>query len=85
MQDGLRAGDIILEIDGRQIIDQDIESVTKLLKGITGTIVTIKIRRKNKSSRYTDYEIKTFDVTRKEIHFPILGSPPPVPGLPIPN
>ncbi len=42
---GLKAGDIILEIDGRSAKDKSVEDVSKILKGTPGTEVKILIQR----------------------------------------
>ncbi len=41
---GLKAGDIILEIDGRSTKDKEIDDVSKFLKGSPGTQIKFKIR-----------------------------------------
>ena len=42
---GLRAGDLILSIDGTDIKEIKIDSVSNMLRGTAGTIVTLKIKR----------------------------------------
>ncbi len=42
---GLKAGDLILEIDGRSAKDKSVEDVSKILKGTPGTEVRILIQR----------------------------------------
>ncbi len=43
---GIRAGDIIVDIEGSSTQDMDINSAVKLLKGPPGTSVSIKVRKK---------------------------------------
>lgn len=42
---GLRAGDILLEVEGRSTADMSITEVSSILKGTPGTSLKIKIRR----------------------------------------
>lgn len=53
---GIRAGDCITTIDGKDVTSMTLESATALIKGDKGTNVTLQVRR--------DGEIKTFTVTR---------------------
>lgn len=58
---GLRAGDILLEIDGTETTGMAISDVSELLKGEPGTTLNIKIRRP-----YTN-KIQTFQIIREKI------------------
>lgn len=58
---GLQAGDIIVQVDDVVIVDQDLESVVKLLKGEEGTVVHVKYYR-NGDADYTET-----DITRRKI------------------
>lgn len=60
---GLKAGDIILSIDGRDMKNKDTEEVSKALKGSKGTSITIKVDR-------PFVGIKEFEVKRDEIKMP---------------
>ena len=60
---GLRAGDKILEIDGRDMKNKSTEEVSNALKGIKGSKVEVKIER-------PFGEVKTFQVERNEIKLP---------------
>ena len=60
---GLVMGDIIIEIDEKQIINSSTEEVSNLLKGSPGTEVVVKVKRNNG-------EIAVFDITREKIHVP---------------
>lgn len=61
---GLRAGDKILEIDGRSMKGKLSDDVSTSLKGPKGSAIEIKVERNN--------EIKTFNFTRDEIDVPIV-------------
>lgn len=61
---GLRAGDKILEIDGRSMKGKKSDEVSSSLKGPKGSTIEIKVDRNN--------EIKTFKFTRDEIEVPII-------------
>ena len=45
MKNGLRAGDLILEVDGKSVKGKNTEDVSKVLKGTPGTDVKVLIRR----------------------------------------
>lgn len=63
---GLRAGDVLLTIDGKNVVGMESDEVSKILKGAPGTSVKIKIRRDGESSELektlTREEIKIKDV-----------------------
>jgi len=59
---GLKAGDIIVSIDGKSIEGISLEEATAMIKGPEGTRVAIRIKRDNK---YLDYII-----VRKKIEMP---------------
>ena len=61
---GLRAGDIILKINGQNVQNKNSEEVSTILKGQPGTTLTIEIERP------TDGKKHTFSVKREEIKFP---------------
>ena len=58
---GLKAGDILLEIDGKSTKGLEISDISELLKGEPGTELTLKIRRKGKE------QPMTFTLKRKNI------------------
>lgn len=58
---GLRAGDIILEINGESAKGKKVSDVSTILKGYPGTKVTIKIERPFENKQYT------FELTRQDI------------------
>lgn len=62
---GLQAGDIILEIDGRDMEGKSSEEVSNALKGLKGTVVKVKYKRPSKGenvAKITRDEIKLPDV-----------------------
>lgn len=58
---GLRAGDVFLEISGKQIANMNTEDVSTMLKGAAGQSVKIKV------SRYGEKKPLEFDVVREKI------------------
>lgn len=63
LRSGIRAGDLILEVDGRSTKGLDTEDVSKMLKGQAGTPVKILVQRNNASP-----ELRS--ITREEIKIP---------------
>jgi carboxyl-terminal processing protease len=61
---GMRAGDIIIAIDGKDIKGKDVSSVSEQLKGKPGTTVTVEIKRVKQSE---NLKIK---ITREKISIP---------------
>ena len=61
---GLRAGDVILTVDGHDIEGKKLEDVTQMLRGEAGTTVEVRVRRPSVSSPLT------FIITRKTIQLP---------------
>lgn len=63
LRNGMRAGDLILEVDGRPTKGLDTEDVSKMLKGQAGTPVKVLVQRNGAAP-----ELKT--ITREEIKIP---------------
>jgi len=63
-QAGLRPGDHIFKIDDTTTDDINVEEAVKLIRGDTGTIVTLTIIREGEESS------RTFDITRASIIIP---------------
>jgi len=61
---GLRAGDIILKINGQNVRDKNSADISTILKGQPGTSLNVEIERP------TDGKKHTFSVKREEIKFP---------------
>lgn len=58
---GLKAGDVLLEVNGTSVVGKGYDVVGKLLKGLPGSIASIKVQRPGTK------EPMTFDVVREEI------------------
>ena len=61
---GLRAGDVIVKIDGHPIEGKEQSEVSELLKGQSGTEVKLKVNRPGKE------ELMTFTLNREEVKIP---------------
>jgi carboxyl-terminal processing protease len=61
---GLKAGDVILEIDGKSTKDKKSSEISELLKGQPNTSVIIKIER------YGEGKPREVELTRKEVQVP---------------
>lgn len=63
---GVLAGDVILEIDGRSTANKSADAVVADIKGVRGTLVTIKIERKLKTAEMNrDSVYKVFNLQLK--------------------
>ena len=49
-RNGIRAGDVILEIDGQKISTKSVSDVSALLKGTPGTTIKLKLKRLNEKN-----------------------------------
>lgn len=63
---GLKKGDKIIEVDGKKTEGLQLSDISNLIKGKTGTVVTIKVLR--------DDEEKEFKVKRSKISIPSVTS-----------
>src|SRR5664279_3193295 len=61
---GLKAGDMLLEIDGKNVKDQQINDISDLLKGSAGTEIQLTIKRPGKN------EIFKKKILREQIVIP---------------
>jgi carboxyl-terminal processing protease len=61
---GVRPGDSIIAVDGRSTFGQKIDAVEREIRGPSGTVVTLTVRRPHVS------EPKTLQVVRAQIHVP---------------
>lgn len=59
---GLKAGDILLEVDGKSVVGKTVSEMSSFLKGGAGTELTIKFKREE--------ELKTVTFKREEIKVP---------------
>jgi carboxyl-terminal processing protease len=58
---GLRIGDVVIEVDGQPITSSDIDDLSAKVKGEPGTIVQLKVLRNN------DKDTLQFNIVREEI------------------
>jgi carboxyl-terminal processing protease len=65
---GIRSGDVILSVDGRDTHSQPLEKLVKHLRGAVGAHVKIGIRRQGVA------DILSFDLVREVIHVPSVSS-----------
>jgi len=63
---GLKAGDLIVEVDGKSIVGLGLYEALNLIRGKAGTQVTLKVLRKNEKDPLT------FTITRARIEMPIV-------------
>lgn len=66
-ESGLKAGDLIYQVDGTDVKDMELEQVTSLVKGEEGTTVHLTIIREGES----DY--LEFDVVRRQVESPTVN------------
>ena len=64
---GLKAGDMILSIDGKSAEDKNTDAISDVLKGSPNTSVRLKIRRPGPSGTSTELDV---DLTREKIVVP---------------
>lgn len=65
---GLRAGDVIVEVDGESILGQNTDLAVAMIKGPEGTEVTLGVRVQGRG------ESRRFRLTREEISVPVTSS-----------
>ena len=65
---GLKAGDVIVEVDGKDIRGKEVDLVVAEIKGPEGTEVTLGVKKGGKGP------VKDFDLTRAEIRVPITAN-----------
>jgi carboxyl-terminal processing protease len=63
---GLKDGDIVKEVDDRNVVGMDINEVVTFIRGEEGTTVRLGIVRPPSS------DIKDFDIVRREIEIPVI-------------
>ncbi|HSM56151.1 MAG TPA: S41 family peptidase [Candidatus Sulfomarinibacteraceae bacterium] len=67
-QAGLRAGDIVVAVDGESMVGRGLDEVIALIRGPQGTEVTLEVRREGND------EPLEFTITRQRIVIPIIES-----------
>lgn len=72
---GAKAGDIILEIDGKDMVKKDSEEVSNALKGPKGSVISVLVERNGKKEKLaiTREEIKLPDVPYSGLIRPTVG------------
>jgi len=63
---GLKVGDILMEIDGEDLLGQDNQKVSEKLRGDAGTSFTLKVQRPGVKDPLT------FNIVRKYIELPLI-------------
>jgi carboxyl-terminal processing protease len=61
---GLKAGDVLMEIDGKELTGLDNQKVSEMLRGQVGTSLRVKVDRPNSAGGYTPME---FTLVRESI------------------
>lgn len=64
---GLKAGDILIEIDGKDLLGKNNAEVSQMLRGQAGTSFKLKVNRPNLKGAYTPME---FTIVRESIQNP---------------
>lgn len=65
---GIKAGDIITEVDGKSTDDMDVDSAISLIRGDVGTSVTLKVLRVGEA------EELSFTIVRAIVHLPVIDT-----------
>ena len=63
---GLKAGDILLELDGQDLLGKDNQQVSEMLRGEAGTSFTLKVERPGENNNLT------FNIVRRYIELPLI-------------
>lgn len=61
---GIKAGDVIAQIDGKDVLDMDMDSAVSMMRGKVGTKVKLTIVREGENKPLN------FELTREEITYP---------------
>ncbi len=67
MEAGLRPGDVLWSVDGRDTKGMAVDAVSKMLRGDAGTTLHVKVKRPGEGDR-----LRSFTLTRKNIQLPQL-------------
>ncbi len=68
---GLMADDVIVEVDGTEIIDQELTLVVEMIRGEKGTTAHLKIYRPSEDD-YMEFDIQRADVENVTVDYKIL-------------
>ena len=66
---GLKAGDILMEIDGKDLAGKNNSEVSQMLRGQAGTSFKLKVERPNEKGGQTPME---FTIVRESIQTPAI-------------
>jgi carboxyl-terminal processing protease len=65
---GIKAGDILIEVDGKTASKKGSEDITKLLKGAPGSDVTLKVKRPI-SNEIIEFKLKREEIKNKNVPY----------------
>jgi carboxyl-terminal processing protease len=65
---GIKAGDVLLEVDGKTSTNKGSEDITKLLKGSPGSEVTVKVKRPIANTIF-EFKIKREEIKNKNVPY----------------
>jgi carboxyl-terminal processing protease len=65
---GIKAGDVLLEVDGKTAANKGSEDITKLLKGAPGSDVTVKIKRAI-TNEIIEFKLKREEIKNKNVPY----------------
>lgn len=70
---GVKADDIIVEVDGTEITDQELSLVVEMIRGEKGTTAHIKVYRPSED-KYIEFEIKRAEVENVSVDYRMLDN-----------
>ncbi|MDE6024976.1 MAG: S41 family peptidase [Lachnospiraceae bacterium] len=70
---GIMADDVIVEVDGTEIVDQELSLVVEMIRGEKGTTAHIKVYRPSEAD-YVEFDIKRADVENVSVDYKILDN-----------
>ena len=70
---GIKADDIIVEVDGTEITDQELSLVVEMIRGEKGTTAHIKVYRPSED-KYIEFEIKRAEVENVSVDYRMLDN-----------
>jgi carboxyl-terminal processing protease len=65
-KEGLKPGDVILAVDGKEVGDLTLPQLVRKVRGPTGTVVRLRVLREGES------QPRDFDIHRAEVHYPLV-------------
>lgn len=70
---GIKADDVIVEVDGTEITDQELSLVVEMIRGEKGTTAHIKVYRPSED-KYIEFEIKRAEVENVSVDYRMLDN-----------